>query len=391
MTYFNSVCRSRAGNALVTRSNASSYKFYSRRRYPLNFAVAFGRSNAWWGAPNVGESAYASGMALRDPYGHDWHFDSGQALLGAAVDSQGNVFFSGYGTTNWVGGNGSTVANLWKFNASGVLQWAKNIASLAVNYPIHLRGVDGNDDLYLQSNNRIYKVDGASGSEYWMHEVVYPTLIQGVAVSGTGVGLALGSSTSYGYPYPEYGVIKLSTGGSVSWQTQLGVVVDDEGNPVENGAGNFMSYDGIRISADRDDNFVVFGDANSEWGGPNANLWRLSGSGGSILWGRLASLPVRQAASGDLFWIGGYDSATATVLVEKINLGSGSLVDTVTVMNNYPTVFCGDGDGGLVLGGQGLGTGGHDRNVIAIRPDGQEYSEWRTVGYVNAMAMRPVP
>jgi hypothetical protein len=57
-------------------------------------------------------------------------------------------------------------------------------------------------------------------------------------------------------------------------------------------------------------------------------------------------------------------------------------------MNNYPTIFCGDGDGGLVLGGRGLGTGGHDRNVIAIRSAGQEYSEWRTIESARRWATR---
>jgi uncharacterized delta-60 repeat protein len=163
-----------------------------------------------------------------------------------AVDGHGNVYITGYETTQTAGYNDIFIA---KYNTSGVIQWQRRLGGTDYDYGQAI-AVDGSGNVYIAG----YEASQTAGN-YDIFIAKYSTsgVIQwqrrlgGTSTDG-GAGIAVdGSGNVYiaGYEYSQTAgnydvfIAKYNTSGVIQWQRSLGGTSTDYGQAIAvDGSGN---------------------------------------------------------------------------------------------------------------------------------------------------------
>ena len=331
--------------------------------------------------------------------------DYGQSV---AVDGSGNVYVAGYSSATWgspvrayTSGTDTFAA---KLNSSGALTWNTFLGGSGTDYGQSV-AVDGSGNVYVAgyssatwgspvraytSGTDTFAVKlNSSGSLTWNTFLggTGSDTGQGVAVDGSGNVYVTGdSNATWGSPVRAYTsgtdtfAVKLSSSGSLTWNTFLG------------GSGSDSGYS---IAVDGSGNVYVAGSSNATWGSPvraytssiDACAVKLDSSG-SLIWntflggtGSDTGRGVAVDGSGNVYVTGdssatwgspwrAYTSGTDTFATNLNSSGSltwtGFLGGTGT---DYGQSVAVDGSGNVYVAGYSTATWGSPVRVYSSGTD----------------------
>ena len=201
--------------------------------------------------------------------------DYGQAI---AVDSSGNVYVTGYTASQGAGGNDALIT---KYDTSGTIQWQRSLGGSGTERGQGI-AVDSSGNVYVTGyitsqgaggNDAIIAKYNTSGTIQWQRilggassEIGY-----GIAVDSSGNVYVAGSTASQGAGGNDAIIAKYNTSGTIQWQRSLG------------GAGDDVFYG---IAVDGSGNLYVTGLTNSQGAGGNDALITKYDTSGTIQWQR---------------------------------------------------------------------------------------------------------
>jgi uncharacterized delta-60 repeat protein len=193
--------------------------------------------------------------------------------FGVAVDSSGNVYVTGYTSSQGAGSNDFLIA---KYNTSGTIQWqrtlgggtAENGRGIAVDSGgnVYVSGYTGSSLVIITKYN-------TSGTIQWQRtlgsglEDCY-----GIAVDSSGNVYVTGSTSGAGAGIADVLIAKYDTSGTIQWQRVLG--------------GGAMDL-GYGVAVDSSSNVYVTGYTRSQGAGGSDILIAKYNSSGTIQWQRI--------------------------------------------------------------------------------------------------------
>jgi uncharacterized delta-60 repeat protein len=153
-------------------------------------------------------------------------FDYG---LGIAVDGSGNVYITGYEASSQVTGNNSIF--IAKYNTSGVIQWQRSLGGTNYDQGSGI-AVDGSGNVYITGygtsqtaggNDIIIAKYNTSGVIQWQRRLggTSDDSGSGIAVDGSGNVYITGSETSQTAGVNDIIIAKYNTSGVIQWQRRV--------------------------------------------------------------------------------------------------------------------------------------------------------------------------
>jgi hypothetical protein len=301
--------------------------------------------------------------------------DFGNAI---AVDSSGNVYVTGYTDSQ---GAGSGDVLITKYNTSGTIQWQRTLGGSGTDYGQGI-AVDSSGNVYVTGYTTsqgagfvdvlITKYD-TSGTIQWQRTLggAGDDRGYGIAVDSSGNVYVTGYTTSQGVDNDEVLITKYNTSGTIQWQRILGssgtdngygIAVDSSGNVYVTGFTNgqgagvqdvlITKYNtsgtiqlqrtlggssndrGQGIAVDSSGNVYVTGYTFSQGAGSTDVLITKCNTSGTIQWQRTLGgingdygKGIAVDSSGDVY-VTGYTGSD--VLITKLP-GDGSKTGTYTV------------------------------------------------------------
>ena len=166
---------------------------------------------------------------------------SGELGNAIAVDSSGNVYIAGYGSTQTAGNNDCIVA---KYDTSGVIQWQRRLGGASAEFGNGI-AVDSSGNVYISGANNSQSAGSSdaliakyntSGVIQWQRRLggASSDNAYGIAVDAAGNAYIIGESNNNDLLLAKY-----NTSGAIQWQRAIlgasndygrGVAVDTSGN-----------------------------------------------------------------------------------------------------------------------------------------------------------------
>lgn len=266
----------------------------------------------------------------------------------SAVDNSGNVI---------IGGNSGSIGFLAKYNASGVLQWQKNIKNESTQKFVQGIRTDSSGNIYVlyQASDGsyfrpyIFKLD-ASGNQLWAYSITYgqPVQARSIAVGPSGDVLFVGVMTNVQATV----LVRFSAAGANTWSYAFG--------------GSGGTFYGTDCAFDSTGNFYISGGFGSngsavikfysfnafQWGSyvpltsqfPLARTVAVDGSGNVYAAGEgdgnYAPI-VKFSTSGSLLW---------QRSISVISTGSQTRIRSCAVDVSGNFYFCGNTSGQAIVG-----------------------------------------
>jgi uncharacterized delta-60 repeat protein len=252
--------------------------------------------------------------------------------LGIAVDSSGNVYVTGYTTSQ---GAGVDDALITKYNTSGTIQWQRTLGGSVTDQGYGI-AVDSSGNVYVTGitdsqgagnyDVLITKYD-TSGTIQWQRILGGSSVDvgNGIAVDSSGNVYVTGYTDSQGAGGPDVLIAKYNTSGTIQWQRVL---------------GSSSTEAGYGIAVDSSGNVYVTGRTNGQGAGSNDVLITKYNTSGTIQWQRTLGgssnefgRGIAVDSSGNVY-VTAYTTSTGgtgnDVLITKLP-GDGSKTGTYTV------------------------------------------------------------
>jgi uncharacterized delta-60 repeat protein len=198
---------------------------------------------------------------------------------GIAVDSSGNVYVTGYTSSQGSGGNDVLIA---KYNNSGTIQWQRTLGGIDSDYGTSI-AVDSSGNVYIGGYTRSQSAGGfdvlitkynTSGTIQWQRTLGGSAFDYGTSIAVDSSGNVYVAGYAYspsGGAQPDVLITKYDTSGTIQWQRTLG------------GSG----YDfGYGIAVDSSGNVYITGYTDSQGSGGADVLIAKYNTSGTIQWQR---------------------------------------------------------------------------------------------------------
>ncbi|MFH0702176.1 MAG: SBBP repeat-containing protein [bacterium] len=172
-----------------------------------------------------------------------------------AVDNSGNVYATGYQFSN-VYGNYDIF--LIKLDSSGTIQWQKKIGGTSIDIGLGI-AVDSSENVYLTGyqasdtygGNDIFAIKlNSSGTIQWQKKIggANGDISYAIAVDNSGNVYLTGYQASDTYGGNDIAVIKLDSSGTMQWQKKIGGASDDNGIGIAVDSNGNMYVSGRQLS-----------------------------------------------------------------------------------------------------------------------------------------------